>query len=104
VDGGVSVEESSPRLVYNSDDGSVMVQTSGPAVTVDGLMGDMDFERITPEGESTLALWLDQSQADVLAKMIRHIIDKIPVRPESKQLLEDLLPQVEAVLARHEGG
>lgn len=98
------MEETSPRLVYNSDDGSVMVQTNGPAVTVDGLMGEIDFERITPDGESTLALWLDAPQADVLAKMIRHIIEKIAIRPESKQLLADLLPQVEAIQAKHEGG
>ena len=98
------MEETSPRLVYNSDDGSVMVQTNGPAVTVDGLMGEIDFERITPDGESTLALWLDAPQADVLAKMIRHIIEKIAIRPESKQLLADLLPLVEAIQAKHEGG
>ena len=104
VDGGASVEDSSPRLVYNPDDGSVMVQTNGPAVTVDGLIGDLDFERITPEGDSTLALWLDAAQADVLAKMIRHIVDKVPIRAESKQLLEDLLPQVETVVAKHESG
>jgi hypothetical protein len=98
------VEDTSPRLVYNSDDGSVMVQTSGPAVTVDGLIGDLDFERITPEGESTLALWLDAAQADVLAKMVQYIIEKVAVRAESKQLLEDLLPQVEALVAKHQGG
>ena len=98
------MEDGSPRLVYNPDDGSVMVQTSGPAVTVDGIVGEIDFERITPEGDSTLALWLDAGQADVLAKMIRHIIEKIAIRPESKQLLADLLPQVEAIQAKHEGG
>lgn len=98
------MEETSPRLVYNSDDGSVMVQTSGPAVTVDGIVGEIEFERITPDGDSTLALWLDASQAEVLAKMISHIIEKVPIRAESKQLLEDLLPSVRAVVAKHEGG
>jgi hypothetical protein len=98
------VEDASPRLVYNPDDGSVMVQTSGPAVTVDGLIGDLEFERITPEGESTLALWLDASQADVLAKMIGYIIEKVQIRPESKQVLTDLLPQVQALVERHQGG
>jgi hypothetical protein len=98
------VEDGSPRLVYNADDGSVMVHTSGPAVTVDGLTGEIAFERITPEGESTLALWLDQPQADVLAKMIRHILEKVPIRPESQQLLRDILPQVEAIVEQHGGG
>ena len=95
------MEDTSPRLVYNPDDGSVMLHTSGPAVTVDGLVEEVGFERITPEGETALALWLEAPQADVLAKMIRHILDKVPIRPESQQLLQDLLPQVEALVERH---
>jgi hypothetical protein len=98
------VEDTSPRLVYNPDDGSVMVQTAGPAVTVDGLVGELGFERITPDGESALALWLEAPQADVLAKMIRHILAKVPIRAESQQLLRDLLPQVEALVERHGAG
>ena len=85
-----SVEDTSPRLVYNPDDGSVMLQTSGPAVTVDGIVGEVGFERITPEGESALALWLDPPQADVLAKMIRYILEKV-LDP----------PRVAAAAARH---
>ena len=98
------MDDASPRLVYNPDDGSVMLQTSGPAVTVDGIVGDVAFERITPDGESALALWLDAPQADVLAKMIRHILDKVPIRAESKQLLTDLLPQVESLVEQHGAG
>jgi hypothetical protein len=98
------VEDTAPRLVYNPDDGSVMLHTIGPAVTVDGLEGELGFERITPEGESALALWLDAAQADVLGKMIRHILDKVPIRPESKQLLSDILPHVETLVERHSTG
>src|SRR3954466_12849030 len=90
------VEDTAPRLVYNPDDGSVMLHTSGPAVTIDGLEGEIGVERITPEGESALALWLDAAQADVLVKMIGYILEKVPIRPESKQRLADILPQVEA--------
>jgi hypothetical protein len=98
------VEDTSPRLVYNPDDGSVMPQTSGPAVTVDGIEGEVGFERITPEGESALALWLEAGQADVLTKMIRHILEKVPIRPESQQVLRDILPLVEALVERHGTG
>ena len=98
------MEDSSPRLVYNPDDGSVMLQTTGPAVTVDGLEGEVTFERITPEGDSALALWLDPAQADVLGKMIRYILEKVTIRPESKQTLADILPQVESLLERHGAG
>jgi hypothetical protein len=99
------VEDTSPRLVYDPDGGSVMVQTtgpaSGPAVTVDGLVGDVVFERSTAEGEIALALWLESGQADVLTKMIRYILDKVRITEESKQTLADILPQVEALLERH---
>ncbi len=98
------MDDSAPRLVYNPDDGSVMLQIGGPAVTVDGIIGEVDFERITPEGESALALWLDRPQADVLAKMIAYIVEKVAIKAESKQLLQDLLPQVEALVTRHDGG
>ena len=98
------MDETSPRLVYNPEDGSVMLQMGGPAVTVDGIVGEVDFERISADGDSTLALWLNPSQADVLAKMIGYIIDKVQVRPESKQTLADLLPQVQALVERHQRG
>ena len=98
------MEDSSPRLVYNPDDGSVMLHTSGPAVTVDGIVGEVGFERMNPDGELSLALWLDKAQADVLAKMIRYILEKVPIRPESQQALRDVLPQVEALIEQHGGG
>jgi hypothetical protein len=98
------VEDTSPRVVYNPDDGSVMVHTSGPAVTVDGIEGDICFERMTSDGESGLALWLDAGQADVLAKMIRYILEKVRITEESKQKLADILPQVEALNERHSTG
>lgn len=97
------MEDSAPRLVYNPDDGSVMLNLGGPAVTVDGIDAEVLFERITPEGESALALWLEPTQAEVLGKMIRHILDTIKIRPESQQALSDLLPQVEALIERHTG-
>jgi hypothetical protein len=36
--------------------------------------------------------------------MVQYIIEKVSIRAESKQLLEDLLPQVQAVVTKHEGG
>jgi hypothetical protein len=36
--------------------------------------------------------------------MISHILEKVPIRPESKQLLSDILPYVEALVERHRTG
>ena len=98
------MEDTSPRVVFNPDDGSVMLHTSGPAVTIDGIEGDIGFERMTAEGDSALALWLDAQQTDVLAKMIRYILEKVRITEESKQKLADILPQVEALNERHSAG
>lgn len=98
------MDETSPRLVYNPADGSVMLQLGGPVVTVDGIVGEAEFERISGAGESGLALWLEPKQADVLAKMIGHIIENVRIREESKQTLIELLPQVQALVERHERG
>lgn len=97
------MDETSPRLVYSPEDGQVIVQTGGPAVTVDGFSDELTFERISPDGESTLALWLDASQADVLAKMVRYVVEKVQIRPESKEQLTNLLPQIEELVTRHQG-
>lgn len=98
------MEDASPRVVHNPDDGSVMVHTSGPAVTVDGIEGEIYFERMTAEGELALALWLDPAQSDVLGKMIRYILEKVRITEESKQRLTDILSQVEALNERHTPG
>jgi hypothetical protein len=98
------VEDSSPRLVYNADEGSVMIETAGPAVTVDGLVGEVAFELTSAEVDRALALWLDPNQADVLAKMINYILQKVRITEESKQHLANILPQVEALVERHNAG
>lgn len=101
---GDPMEDTSPRLEYNPDQGSVMVHTGGPSMNIEGIFEEIKFQRVTPEGDLTLALWLDQPQADVLAKMIRHILEKVPIRPESQELLRGILPQVEALLEQHGTG
>ncbi|MCC7370037.1 MAG: hypothetical protein IT306_16550 [Chloroflexi bacterium] len=97
------MEESSPRVTYSPEDGQVIVQTGGPTITVDELREELQFERMSPEGDTLLALWLSGGQADVLSKMVRYVIEKVQIRPESREQLEGLLPQIEALVARHQG-
>jgi len=89
------IEGDEPRAVYNPEDGSLELRTGGPAVTVDGLTTALRFERMTPAGDSAAALWLDAQEVDVLAKMIRHIVERVKITEQSRQTLEDLLPRVE---------
>ncbi|MCC6177083.1 MAG: hypothetical protein IT305_17375 [Chloroflexi bacterium] len=91
------MDDDTPRLVYNPDDGSVDLRLGAQTVTVDGIVGDVAFERMMPDGESANALWLGRNEADVLAKMIRHVLGNIKIRSESEKSLRDLLPRVEAL-------
>ena len=88
------MEGDGPRLVYNSDDGSLELRLGGPGVTVDGLDADLVFERMTPDGDSALALWLEPSEADVLVKMIGYILERVKITEGSRSTLEALLPRV----------
>jgi hypothetical protein len=36
--------------------------------------------------------------------LIDHIVENVRIRAESKQILTDLLPQVQALVERHQGG
>lgn len=89
-----------PRLVYNPEDGSLYVQTIGPTVTVEGIAGEVAFERMLPDGETVYALWLSESELDVLRKMIAHILARVAIRAESQAVLESLLPRIDGLLGR----
>lgn len=91
------MDDEAPRLVYNPDDGSVELRVGGRSVTVDGLDAEVVFERMTPDGDAAAPLWLAQGEADVLRKMIRHILARVRITEESKATLAELLPRVEAI-------
>ena len=89
------MEGDGPRVVYNPEDGSVELRTGGPGVTVEGISAEVVFERMTPEGNSAAALWLEPHELDVLGKMIRYIVEKVKITEQSRETLQGLLPRVE---------
>ncbi len=89
------MEGEGPRVVYNPEDGSVELRTGGPGVTVEGISAEVVFERMTPEGNSAAALWLEPHELDVLGKMIRYIVEKVKITEQSRETLQGLLPRVE---------
>lgn len=91
------MEGDGPRLVYNPEDGSVELQAGGPGVTVDGIVGELLFERMTAEGTSAAAVWLEPEEAVVLGKMIRYILERVKITEGSRDTLLALLPRVEQV-------
>ena len=91
------MEGDGPKVVYNPEDGSVELRTGGPGVTVEGISAEVVFERMTPEGNSAAALWLDPHELDVLGKMIRYIVEKVKITEQSRETLQGLLPRVEGL-------
>jgi hypothetical protein len=102
-----AVQEAPPRLVYNADDGSLMIETSGPAITIDSLVGEVLFERLTAEGDLARPFWLSRQEIKVLAGMIGYILKQIDggqlrIQPESEAALRELHPRAEALAAASE--
>ena len=102
------MEDGAPRLVYNADDGSVIVEAGGPVITVEGIAGELVFERLTSSGEMAAPLWLGRQEARVLANMIGYIVKqidagKLTIRPESDAALREILPRAEALATAMEG-
>lgn len=91
------------RLHFDPGAGAIEITTGGRNVTIAGLADAVAFESETADGEPARALWLTPNQATVLSKMTRYIIDNVRIRPESKQTLQDLLPDLEALWPAQEG-
>jgi hypothetical protein len=101
------MEDGAPRVVYNADDGSVIIEAAGPVITVENIVGEVVFERLTTEGEMAVPLWLGRHEARVLANMIGYIVKQIDggqlrIREDSEQVLREILPRAESLAAAAE--
>jgi hypothetical protein len=57
------------------------------------------FQRGDQESPEAYALWLDAARADVLAKMIAYILEKVKISESSQATLRQLLPEVRQIAA-----
>jgi hypothetical protein len=101
------VQEASPRLIYNADDGSLLVESGGPVINIDGLAGEIVFERLTAEGDMARPFWLTPQEIKVLSGMIGYILKQIDggqlkIQPESETTLRGLQPRAEELTAASE--
>ena len=86
-------------IQIDADDGAVRVELPhGEAATIEGLHPGAVVERGTQR-----ALFLDESEADTLAKMIDYVLGEIAkaslkIRPESQERLEAIRPRLKELV------
>lgn len=77
--------------------GTLSLELGSRQITIDDLPNDTRF-LFSGETESDQhALWVTGDEADVLAKMVKHIIERVKISDGAKDTLTDLLPRIEAV-------
>jgi hypothetical protein len=78
-------------IQIDAEDGAVRIELPhGEAATIEGLHPGVVVERGTQR-----ALFLEQSEADTLGKMIDYVLDKVRIRPESQEALRAVRPRLE---------
>lgn len=82
-------------IQIDADDGAVRVELPhGEAATIEGLHPGAPVERGTQR-----ALFLESGEAEVLGKMINHILGNVKIRPESEAALRAVLPRLEQLFS-----
>lgn len=85
------------RVHWDPGNSAIEITTGHRNIAIGGLSDAVSFESETDDGETSRALWLTPNQALVLMRMVRYIIERVKIRPESKATLEDLLPTLEHI-------
>jgi hypothetical protein len=77
--------------------GALSITMGQRQITVDSLPAETEF-LLSGEAEADLrALWLAPEEIDFLAKMVRHVVERMKISPEAKEALSAVLPRVETL-------
>jgi hypothetical protein len=86
-------------IQIDADDGAVRIELPhGEAATIEGLHPNTPVERGTQR-----ALFLEQSEAETLGKMIDYILDKVRIRAESEAALRAVRPRLDELFGEPTG-
>jgi hypothetical protein len=89
------MDDEAPVARYDAAAGMLRLRLAGgEEVTIAGVGMDLAFWRGGGEQPASAPMWLSLEQADVLSKMIEYILQKVRISPTSRQVLEELSPQV----------
>jgi hypothetical protein len=77
--------------------GTLSLELGARQITIDDLPNDTRFLFSGETDQDQHALWVTLDEADVLVKMVNHIIEKVRVSEHAKETLTELLPRIIAV-------
>lgn len=72
-----------------------LVLSGGEEIQLRYLAPDLEFRTVEAGAPPCLPLWLNHEQADILSKMIHHILDKVRISEHASAVLAALAPQVD---------
>ncbi len=80
-------------IQIDPDDGAIRVELPhGEATTIEGLPAGATVERGVQR-----ALFLEQEEAETLAKMVDYVLEKVRIRPESEAALRAIRPRLDSL-------
>jgi len=88
---------------YDPQRRSLKVRLDDKSILVDGLGDDVVFRKQARGRPEEMALWLNRTQAEVLAKMVDYSLRKLRITDASRQALEEVLPEIQQLVQGHEG-
>ena len=86
--------EQALNVRYDPSTGTLSIETGGPSVTVENVGGTGAFTRVDDDEERT-ALFLSETEIDVLLKMVSYILDKVKITEGSRMALQSIKPRLE---------
>lgn len=89
--------ESEGSVVYydRAENSLRLVLSGGEEIYLRRLPPELEFRAVEPGAPPRLPLWLSQDQADILSRMIHHILDKVRISQRASAVLGELAPQVD---------
>ncbi len=87
-------------VTYDVQSHVLRVQLGEQSVAIEGLPDAIAFRRESQGQLEEQPLWLNREQADVLAKMIAYILDKVRISEPSRLALQAIEPAVRELLSQ----
>lgn len=94
--------QQSTVVTHEAGSGYLYIDLGNKMINLEGADEPIIFQRGDSDAPDAMALWLDHGQAGTLIKMIDYILQKVQISPGAFAILGQLLPDLQAIVARLE--